>query len=235
MLPPPPAIYNSADELYHNAQTFANSQGYALVKKRTCKDRHGELKNITLRCDQGGIYNYSLGLTEETCKRHKGTRLIDCPFELYAARDSNSKWRLEVCNENHNHDHSEDMSGHPIARRLTESQQETVAAITVAAGHTPIQALMDELKEGDFIYEYECDNAGCVTHLFFAHNDSIALTRQYSSVLIMDTYKTNKFKMPLLNIVGITSFNTTFYSCFIFIKGEEITDYQWALTCFSPI
>ncbi|CAB4430091.1 unnamed protein product [Rhizophagus irregularis] len=38
LLPPPPAIFNSADELYHNAQTSANSQGYALVKKRTRKD-----------------------------------------------------------------------------------------------------------------------------------------------------------------------------------------------------
>ncbi|CAB4394027.1 unnamed protein product [Rhizophagus irregularis] len=254
MLPPPPAIYNSADELYHNAQTFANSQDYALVKKRTRKDRHGELKNITLRCDRGGVYNNSLGLTEETRKRHKGTRLIDCPFELYAARYSDSKWRLEVRNENHNHGHSENMSGHLIARRLTESQQKTVAAMTVAvisrdihnthewlrqkklAGRTPIQALIDKLKKGDFIYEYECDNAGCVTHLFFAHNDSVALTRQYSSVLIMDcTYKTNKFKMPLLNVVGITSFNTTFYSCFIFMKGEEMTDYQWALTHVSRL
>ncbi|PKC12948.1 hypothetical protein RhiirA5_411208 [Rhizophagus irregularis] len=88
ILPPPPAIYNSADELYHNVQTFANSQGYALVKKRTHKNRYGELKNITLCCDRGGVYNNSLGLTKKTRKRHKGTRLIDCPFELYAARDS---------------------------------------------------------------------------------------------------------------------------------------------------
>uniref|UniRef100_U9TF31 Uncharacterized protein n=1 Tax=Rhizophagus irregularis (strain DAOM 181602 / DAOM 197198 / MUCL 43194) TaxID=747089 RepID=U9TF31_RHIID len=55
--PPPPAIYNSADELYHNAQTF-----------RTRKDRHGELKNITLRCDRGGVYNNSLGLMKEHIK-----------------------------------------------------------------------------------------------------------------------------------------------------------------------
>ncbi|CAG8691830.1 12082_t:CDS:1 [Funneliformis caledonium] len=72
---------------------------------------------------------------------------------------------------------------------------------------------------------------GCVTYLFFAHNESVALTHQYSSVLLMDcTYKTNKFKMPLLDIVGITSFNITFYSCFVFMKGEERIDYQWALT-----
>src|ERR1044071_1780371 len=123
MLPPPSAEYQSAEELFQNAQTFANSQGYILVKKRTCKDRRGELKNMTLRCDRGGVYNNSSNLTEGTRKRHKGTRLIDCPFELYAAR-YNRIWHLEIRNANHNHDCSEDISGHPIARRLTEPQLE---------------------------------------------------------------------------------------------------------------
>ncbi|PKK69528.1 hypothetical protein RhiirC2_647769, partial [Rhizophagus irregularis] len=72
---------------------------------------------------------------------------IDCPFELYAARYSDSKWRLEVRNENHNHDHSEDMSGYPIARKLTESQQETVAAMTVA-GSRP-QEILSTLRQNN--------------------------------------------------------------------------------------
>ena len=193
--------------------------------------------------------------------------MVECPFELYANR-RNGLWYLEVCNANHNHECSEDMSGHSIARRLKEPQLEIVEAMTVAgsnpreilstlrqnnssvlavnrdiyntrekfrqkslAGRTPIQALVDKLKEGNFVYKYKCDDTGCITHLFFAHNESVALTRQFPSVLLMDcTYKTNKFKMPLLNVIGITSFNTTFNSCFIFMKGEEKTDYQWALT-----
>ncbi|CAG8776287.1 21890_t:CDS:2 [Dentiscutata erythropus] len=39
MLPPPPATYNSVNELLKNVQAFANSQSYMLVKKRTHKDR----------------------------------------------------------------------------------------------------------------------------------------------------------------------------------------------------
>jgi hypothetical protein len=61
---------------------------HLLVKKRTRKDHHN-LKNMTLRCDRSGSYENSLGLTERTRKRHKGTRLIDCPFELYAAKRNN--------------------------------------------------------------------------------------------------------------------------------------------------
>ncbi|CAG8702127.1 1556_t:CDS:1, partial [Ambispora gerdemannii] len=92
---PPNAIYNSADKLFESAQRFANSQGYALVKKRTRKDHCGELKNIALHCDRGDVYENSLDLTKETRHRQKSTRLIDCHFELYAVR-RNGLWYLEV-------------------------------------------------------------------------------------------------------------------------------------------
>ena len=39
--------------------------------------------------------------------------------------------------------------------------------------------------------------------------------------------------MPLLDIVGVSSFNTLFYSCFIFLRKEEVGDYVWALKMFS--
>ncbi|CAG8719531.1 4873_t:CDS:2 [Cetraspora pellucida] len=196
MLPPPPDVYSSADELLRSAQMFANSQGYALVKKRTRKNESDELKNMSLRCDRGGIYNNSLELKEKVCHRQKSTRLIDCPFELYAAQ-RDGLWHLKVRNISHNYDASQDMSGHPIVHRLTEQQMKSVKAMTIAssqpkaivttlqqsdssvlvtnsdiynaharlqqqnlADHTPIQALVDELQNGNFLYEYECDDTG---------------------------------------------------------------------------
>ncbi|CAL2270865.1 unnamed protein product [Prunus armeniaca] len=48
------------------------------------------------------------------------------------------------------------------------------------------------------------------------------------------TYKTNKYKMPLLDIIGVSSFNTSFYSCFVFMQKEE-KDYVWALEMFNKI
>ncbi|CAG8850556.1 8699_t:CDS:1, partial [Racocetra persica] len=97
-------------------------------------------------------------------------------------------------------------------------------------GHTPIQALLNKLVEGNFEHNYQCNQNDNLTHFFFAHSKSIALTKTYNSVLLIDcTYKTNKFKMPLLHIVGMTSFNTIFSSCFAFLKSEQENDYVWAL------
>jgi hypothetical protein len=102
------------------------------------------------------------------------------------------------------------------------------------AGRTMIQALLEELFKGGFIYNVQYDSDGHLTHLFFAHLTSMVLMRSYSSVFVMDcTYKTNRYKMPLLDIVGVSSFNTSFYSCFIFLGKEEVGDYVWALKMFS--
>ncbi|XP_021770208.1 protein FAR1-RELATED SEQUENCE 5-like isoform X3 [Chenopodium quinoa] len=103
-------------------------------------------------------------------------------------------------------------------------------------GRSMIQALMDELGKGGFTYDVECDNEGHVTHLLFSHPSSIELARIYSYTFVMDcTYKINKYKMPLLDIVGVTSFNTSFFCGFAFLFKEEESDYVWALQKFGKI
>ena len=101
-------------------------------------------------------------------------------------------------------------------------------------GHSLIQALFKELEQGGFIFNYLKDNNGHLTYVFFAHPKSVILARTYSIVFVMDcTYKTNKYGMPLLDIIGMSSFNKSFYSCFAFLKHETKEDYVWALKMFS--
>src|SRR5207249_1861593 len=65
------------------------------------------------------------------------------------------------------------------------------------------------------ILDYCTDVQGRVTHLFFANPKSIELLGLYSEVLLLDcTYKTNQFKMPLLNIIRTTCLKTIFYIAF---------------------
>ena len=98
------------------------------------------------------------------------------------------------------------------------------------AGRSPIEAMVYELKQMDFFYQYKTLDTGEVTHVFFAHPKSIELYQWYPEVLLMDcTYKTNRFGMPLLNIMGTTSLGTTYYLGFIFLSGETEEDYLWAL------
>ncbi|KAH9251488.1 hypothetical protein BASA81_010656 [Batrachochytrium salamandrivorans] len=65
------------------------------------------------------------------------------------------------------------------------------------------------------------DSNGALSGLFFCHGKSAELARRFNIVFIMDcTYKTNRFGMPLLNIVGITATYNTFNAGFAFICNE---------------
>lgn len=41
--------------------------------------------------------------------------------------------------------------------------------------------------------------------------------------------------MPLLDIVGVTCFNTTFYSYFAFLERENEENYVWAVEMFKKV
>lgn len=98
------------------------------------------------------------------------------------------------------------------------------------AGQTPLQALVGHLEAEQFVWNVNTTPQGHLTHLFFASHQALRLFESYPEVLLLDcTYKTNRFKMPLLNIVGFTALNTTFYLSFVFLKGEQEDDYVWAL------
>src|SRR6266536_4559978 len=46
-------------------------------------------------------------------------------------------------------------------------------------------------------------------------------------LLILDTtYKTNKFRIPLVNIIGMTKINRNFYTTSVFLAGKKKSDYN---------
>jgi hypothetical protein len=102
-------------------------------------------------------------------------------------------------------------------------------------GRQPIEALVECISNSD--YESSVRMKGnTVECVFFAHKNGIELARRFYTTFLIDcTYKTNKFGMPLLNIVGITSTNSTFNVAFAFLSSEDEASYTWALKNFAKI
>ncbi|GJR30188.1 PKS-NRPS hybrid synthetase [Tanacetum coccineum] len=97
-----------------------------------------------------------------------------------------------------------------------------------------ITTLFDELAKSGFLHDVQHNPQGRITHLFIAHPLSIKLAKLFSNIFVMDcTYKTNRFNMPLLHIIGVSCFNTSFYSGFAFLQKEDKDSYAWALTTFK--
>ena len=58
--------------------------------------------------------------------------------------------------------------------------------------------------------------------LFWIHPDSVKLLNAFNIVLMMDsTYKTNRYRIPLFEIVGVTSTGLTFSVAFTLLASER--------------
>ena len=98
-------------------------------------------------------------------------------------------------------------------------------------GQSPIQALANQLDKEGFWSRIQFAPDGRVTTVLFAHPDSICYLQVYPEALLLDcTYKTNKYGMPLLDMIGVDASQRSFCIAFAFLSGETEEDYTWALS-----
>jgi hypothetical protein len=80
-------------------------------------------------------------------------------------------------------------------------------------GLATTNALIEDLKAWNIHYEILPDKDRFIEHLFIALLESIKLALQNQDIILVDnTYKTNKFEMPLLHMVGKLS--QSYFRCF---------------------
>jgi hypothetical protein len=104
-------------------------------------------------------------------------------------------------------------------------------------GRTPIQALLMELPtDGKWMFRYELDPDNHVTVLFAMHRNSLALLKRYPWVISIDcTYKTNRFNMPLLDIVGFACTGASIYLGWAFVTNEREETYTLIMDYLAEI
>ena len=87
------------------------------------------------------------------------------------------------------------------------------------------------LDDNSYVSRYRTyDDGVTVRDIFWTHPDSIKLFNTFSTVLILDsTYKTNKYRLPLFEMVGVTSTDKTFAVGFAFLECEKENNFTWAL------
>ena len=101
-------------------------------------------------------------------------------------------------------------------------------------GRSPLHYLLDSFQQENCFVEFcEGDNQN-LTNLFFAFPEQIEMFRRHNYVVMADcTYKTNRYKMPLLHFIGLTNVGKSFSVGFCFLTSEVKDDYIWALHAFS--
>ncbi|KAE8263132.1 hypothetical protein A4X09_0g7308 [Tilletia walkeri] len=104
----------------------------------------------------------------------------------------------------------------------------------------PPEALLAHLRDNNYEVatrsEYVTGATQRLLGILFSHPDAIALTKRYPVAITIDaTYKTNKYGMPLVHIIGLTATGNTFCSAVALVTREREVDYLWVLDEYNKI
>ncbi|KAL5190491.1 Protein FAR1-RELATED SEQUENCE 5 [Glycine soja] len=108
---------------------------------------------------------------------------------------------------------------------------------SIRGSNSEMQQLMKLLERDQYIHWHRLKDEDVVRDIFWSHPDAVELTNVFNLVFLIDsTYKKkNKYKMLLLDIVGVTPTGMIFSATFAYLGGKCISNVVWALERFSGI
>ncbi|GAU48047.1 hypothetical protein TSUD_272250 [Trifolium subterraneum] len=201
----------------------AENLGFSIVIAKSDNGAFNRKKYFILGCEIGGVYKE---MKRKSKKEDTATRKTLCPFRL---RGHLLVGRLKP-EENE------------CVRELTKNLVAPKNIMTMLKGRNPDSKtnMKQHLLKCCETHKYfhKCRTIGdstTIQDIFWAHPESIKLFNTFPTVLMMDsTYKTNKYKMPLFEIVGVTSTEKSYNVGFAYIANEKEDNFVWALeTCKS--
>ena len=72
-----------------------------------------------------------------------------------------------------------------------------------------------------------------VRDILWCHPNVVKLSNACNLVFLIDsTYKTNRYRLSLLDFVGVTPTRMTFSTSFVYLEGERVNNVVWALERF---
>lgn len=99
--------------------------------------------------------------------------------------------------------------------------------------YNDVEAVLADMRANrhpEDIINVMVDTHGRACGVFFSTRDAQCLTRRFLSTFALDcTYKTNLYKLPLLEIVGTTATGRTFTSAVVLMVSESTAWYEKAL------
>ena len=95
------------------------------------------------------------------------------------------------------------------------------------------QHLMKLLKRDQYIHWHRIKDEDVVRDIFWCHLDAVKLVNACNLVFLIDnTYKTNRYTLPLLDFVGMTPTGMTFCADFAYVECERVNNFVWAVQHF---
>ena len=101
---------------------------------------------------------------------------------------------------------------------------------SIKGSDTEMQHLMKLLERDQYIHWHRLKDEDVVRDIFWCHPDAVKLCNACNLVFLIDsTYKINRYRLPLLDFVGVILTGMTFSVGFAYLEGEHLNNVVWAL------
>ncbi|KHN28257.1 hypothetical protein glysoja_048567, partial [Glycine soja] len=105
---------------------------------------------------------------------------------------------------------------------------------SIRGADTEMQHLMKLLERDQYIHWHRLKDEVVVRDLFWCHPDAVKLCNACHLVFFIDsTYKTNRYRLPLLDFVGVTPTAMTFSAGFAYLEAERVNNIEKFITAWT--
>ncbi|XP_028091421.1 PKS-NRPS hybrid synthetase CHGG_01239-like [Camellia sinensis] len=191
-----------------------------------------------LACERSGQYRATKKLKHDgnNTSRITGTKKCGCPFDMRAHRfTTHDEWTLTVVCGLHNHPPAEHLEGHSYAGRL--SNDEKALLMDMSKSMVRPKEILVTLKQRDAL------NVSTLKTIYnVRHRNRVVQRAGRSQIqhLLGELAKYNyierhRYRLPLLEIVGVTSTEMTFFIAFAYLQYERVDNYAWVLATLRDV
>lgn len=115
-------VFASREEVEAWIRAIGKEQNMYFKNSRQ-KTRANGCKRLWFGCERGGVYKYD-GELDEADRNLRGTKKIECPFEVIAVENTHGKWKVIIKKEKgkHNHQLSDYHQWHRSETAFTEKE-----------------------------------------------------------------------------------------------------------------
>ncbi|KAL5134613.1 Protein FAR1-RELATED SEQUENCE 5 [Glycine soja] len=237
------------------SDAFNTSQVFGTRDDVLLSDTHigsgGRTSFVLIGCERSGQYKCR---KKEFVRRDIGSRKCGCPFKLHGKPMHGWEgWMVKLICGIHNHELVKSLVRHSYVGRLTKDEKNIIADMTKSMvkprnilltlkehnanrSDTEMQHLMKLLERDQYIHWHRFKDEVVVCDLFWCHPNAMKLCNACHLMFFIDsTYKTNRYRLPLLDFVGMIPTGMTFSVGFPYLEGEHVNNIVWALERFRGL
>ncbi|KAL5158765.1 Protein FAR1-RELATED SEQUENCE 5 [Glycine soja] len=240
-------VFECREDVSRWARSVAHENRFVAVilRSTTNTGSRGRTAFVLIGCERSDEYRCR---KKEFIRRYTRTRKCGCPFKFRCKPVVGGEdWMVKLICGVHNHELAKSLVGHPYAGAekiliadMTKSMVKPRHILLTLKEHNvnscrtvkqiynarrsdlEMQHLMKLLERDQYIHWHIIKDEDVVRDIFWCHFDAVKLVNTCNLVFLIDnTYKTNRYRLSLLDFVRVTPSGMTFSAGFAYVEGER--------------